>query len=154
MHYLTSALREDHVETDRPRIDGAVLQAQWVAARALPLIGAPSELARAQESQTQIESRKVLSDVSQFFRVSICVRRWVSFMAWEGQDDCFSSDLNSAILEKIFAVVRKTCVLLLVRYSGADEYVSSNVDKLAILKWWADAISAGGEMTDAESEWL
>ena len=151
MHYLTSKLRGDNAETERPHVDGALLQAPVSDREGFALLGAPLELARAEQLLSQGRGEEVLSEVSAFFGLPICARRWVSLMARGGEDDYLSSDLDSAVLENTFGVVGRKGVPLLVLYSGADEYVPIEVDKVALLRRWADAMGAGGGMMDEGS---
>ncbi|KAK9365365.1 hypothetical protein V1509DRAFT_633223 [Lipomyces kononenkoae] len=73
-----------------------------------------------------------------FFSTPITADRWVSLAKKLGDDDFFSSDIESEILKTTFGVIS---VPLLVLYSGSDEFVPGTVDKEQLISRWKAATS-------------
>jgi len=66
-----------------------------------------------------------------FFGAPLNAYRWLSLAEVGGDDDYFSSDLPDSTLENTFGKVDKP---LLILYSGADEFVPSEIDKEGVVK--------------------
>ncbi|KAH3665548.1 hypothetical protein OGAPHI_003734 [Ogataea philodendri] len=67
----------------------------------------------------------------QFFGAPINANRWFALASIRGDDDFFSTYLGPEDLKQTFGKVERP---LLVLYSGADEYVSPDTDKHALVK--------------------
>ncbi|KAK9236940.1 hypothetical protein V1525DRAFT_405455 [Lipomyces kononenkoae] len=75
-----------------------------------------------------------------FFSTPITANRWISLAKHLGDDDFFSSDIESNILKTTFGIIR---VPLLVLYSGSDEFVPGTIDKEQLISRWKAATSEG-----------
>lgn len=145
MHYLT---QENELTTvaDRPKLDGAIIQASVSDRQAFfTMKGNTREFW--EESLTAV-SKLLAEDYngnkdklvpahynSHFFDTPISNYRWHSLLAVRGEDDYFSSDLNADDFSKTFGeiVSKATTRQLLVLYSGSDEFVPKDVDKVALV---------------------
>ena len=66
----------------------------------------------------------------------ISVYRWCSIMLPQGDDDYFSSDIPTDVLQETFGRLNKP---FLIAYSAEDEFVPTTVDKVALLQKWREA---------------
>ena len=76
-------------------------------------------------------SRRIL-----FAGTPISVYRWCSIMLPQGDDDYFSSDIPTDVLQETFGRLNKP---FLIAYSAEDEFVPTTVDKVALLQKWREA---------------
>lgn len=82
-----------------------------------------------------------------FPSAAITARRFLSLISPDapedpGEDDLFSSDLSDKRLQETFGMIATRDLLrskLLVLYSGSDEHVPKNVDKVRLLERWKAA---------------
>lgn len=149
-------------ETNRPRVDGVMLQG-CVSDREAMLMSLAHEdydrlNARASEYVRDGRGEDVLPrelSAKAFPAVTLCARRWLSLASpgpgHEGEDDMFSSDLPDERLAATFGKVGATGVPVCILYGGADEYVPGFVDKEALVGRWVRAVREGGGRVDEGS---
>lgn len=153
MHYLTLDNEFTKV-TDRPKINGAIIQASVSDREAfLAMEGNTREFW--QESLATVS--KLLDEdyngnkdklvpshyFSHFFDTPISNYRWKALLAVRGDDDYFSSDLTADDFAKTFGQIaaKGRTDKLLVLYSGSDEFVPKTVDKHALVARFQAATS-------------
>lgn len=153
MHYLTSSGYEE-----RPKIDGAILQAPVSDREALVISLPPGAYERGCLAAAALvaagKGEEILpsSETSGFFPSPVCARRWLSLASphHDGEDDYFSSDLSDSQLEKTFGSLKGKSKLSIL-YSGSDEYVPDFVDKEALVSKWVGIVEKGGGEVDERS---
>jgi len=143
---------------DRPPVDGAILQAP-VSDREALAEGMTEEKFNSVVSVAQewIASGRIDDVLPQkitgefFGRTPISAYRWLSLLSpnHDGDDDYFSSDLPEERLRETFGSIKKGSPLLIL-FSGADEHVSSSIDKAALVQRWARIVKEGGGIVDEE----
>ncbi|QDS76052.1 hypothetical protein FKW77_005536 [Venturia effusa] len=151
MEYLTGK-----GSTERPVIDGAILQAPVSDREALK-----KEMEEATCDKILNTSREWIAagrelDVlpesvdGRFFgkASTITAYRWHSLLSPGGDDDYFSSDLSDERLQATFGAIKKESPLLIL-YSGADEYAPPSIDLKALTEKWMGFVTRGGGLTDA-----
>ncbi|KAI9673139.1 MAG: hypothetical protein M1817_003001 [Caeruleum heppii] len=151
LEYLTGKGHKDRI-----KIDGAILQSSVSDREARPLI-MPDDVyeksvALAKDWMTQGKGEDTLpaAVMPGFFGATVSARRWLSLASpdHDGEDDMFSSDLTDEQLQRTFGSIGKTPLCIL--YSGDDEFVPPEVNKLALVKRWVDVAKAGGTQVDEQ----
>ena len=165
LHYLYSPnpLPTDAVfdkglrHINRPALDGAIMQAP-VSDREGILAGLTDKDGNFHDAEVEgayrqlVEMAKTCTYSSKigFPSAAITARRFLSLISPDapedpGEDDLFSSDLSDKRLQETFGMIATRDLLrskLLVLYSGSDEHVPKNVDKVRLLesyqKVWDD----------------
>lgn len=149
MEYVTGKGDEQ-----RPRIDGAILQAPVSDREALQDImtnEAHQEIIETAETYVR-EGRAddaLPGAVSGTYlgRLPISAYRWLSLLKENGDDDYFSSNLSDEQLQKTFGSFKTP---LLILFSGADEHVPERVDAQKLVVRWCDAVkSSNGTLSSA-----
>jgi alpha-beta hydrolase superfamily lysophospholipase len=151
MEYVTGKGHEQ-----RPRIDGAILQAPVSDREGLPAIMTSEEHAEiirtAEEYIQDGRAQDALpASVSGTYlgRLPISAYRWQSLLKKAGDDDYFSSDLSENELKKTFGAFPSHTSLLIL-FSGADEHVPKSVDVEALMERWGQVVqSTGGLLSSA-----
>jgi pimeloyl-ACP methyl ester carboxylesterase len=152
MEYVTGPGHEN-----RPRIDGAILQApvsdREALANTMPAESRESYIKLAKEWMESGRSNDVLP-VSligkDFMRTPTTAYRFLSLLSPDknGDDDYFSSDLPEEKLRTTFGAFKKTALLIL--FSGSDEHMAASIDKTALVKKWSGFVKDGGGVVDEE----
>jgi hypothetical protein len=152
MEYVTGRGHEQ-----RPRIDGAILQAPVSDREGLAEI--MSEEARDHILQT---AKQYITDGRQndplpasisgtyLGRLPISAYRWSSLLSVGGDDDYFSSDLPDDKLKETFGFFQSHTPLLIL-FSGADEHVPKTVDMQALLGRWSRVMQSSGSVLGSSS---
>lgn len=153
MEYLTGPGHET-----RAPIDGGILQAPASDREAIIMELQPEIY---EESCTVAQSMVAAGDGEEilpsrltkqvFFQAPIAARRWLSLASpnHDGDDDYFSSDLTDDQLRKTFGTLPARSPLLIL-YSGDDEFVPKEIDKLALVKRWIGFAKEGPGKVDEE----
>lgn len=153
MEYL---IGEDSAE--RPKVDGAILQApvsdREAIEGAMPreeleeVNGTAIRMCEEGKEKDPMPSRMVRG---MFGRIAITAGRWVDIASpapeRKGRDDYFSSDLSDERLRVSFGKVPAHSPLLML-YSGSEENVPEGVDKEAMVKRWMRFVGEGGGVAD------
>lgn len=154
MHYLTSP-------GQRPKIDGAIMQAGISDREAFDVMGDPEHKKRsvdlAQRYVREGRGNDVLPDsiTNMIFAAPISANRWLSLVSpgpeHAGEDDYFSSDFDDERLRGTFGKIGSTGTPMLILYSGSDAHVPENLDKQLLLDRWSRIINEGGGVVDPRS---
>lgn len=151
MHYLTSSGYEE-----RPKIDGAILQAPVSDREAIVANVSPEAYERSCRTASALVSAGKGEEILPSNETSgfspVCARRWLSLASphHDGEDDYFSSDLSDAQLERTFGSLKGKCKLSIL-YSGSDQCVPEFVDKEALVKKWVGVVEKSGGEVDERS---
>jgi hypothetical protein len=148
MEYLVGPGHED-----RPPIDGAILQAP-VSDREASLMHMPHDqyaksvaAAQAMVSEGNVDEILPTSVTYGFFGAPVTARRWLSLLSpnHDGEDDYFSSDLPDTQLSRTFGILPAHTPLCIL-YSGADEHVPPEIDKMALISKWINIVQRHGKV--------
>jgi hypothetical protein len=148
MEYLVGP---DH--EGRPHVDGAILQAP-VSDREASLMHMSRDhynqsvaAAQAMVNDNKADEIMPTSETHGFFGAPVTARRWLSLLSpnHDGEDDYFSSDLLDTQLNRTFGMlpVRTSLCIL---YSGADEHVPQEIDKVALINKWTRVVQKHGKV--------
>ncbi|KAI4136062.1 MAG: hypothetical protein LQ347_000112 [Umbilicaria vellea] len=157
MHYLLSPGFEE-----RPKINGAIMQASISDREAIPMMVAQATHDSAVKiAQAYVEDGRVEDIIPSnitgeaFPRTPISARRWLSLISpgpeHDGEDDYFSSDFGDERLRGTFGKIGAAGVPICFAYSGADEYVPDFVNKEKLVAKWERIIREGGGVVDEAS---
>ncbi|OCL04582.1 siderophore biosynthesis lipase/esteras-like protein [Glonium stellatum] len=141
--------------TERPRVQGAILQASISDREALVSVLPPdvydNSIKLAQEWVVDGRGDDILpkSCMNNILGSPVTAVRWLSLASpnKNGDDDYFSSDLDLKKLKATFGSMKKETPLMFL-YSGADPHVPDFVDKKALLSKWTNIIREGGGAVD------
>ncbi|KAI4214400.1 MAG: hypothetical protein LQ351_003153 [Letrouitia transgressa] len=150
MHYLIS-------DGDRPKVDGAILQAPVSDREAMRMVLSEDEyqlgVETAQKWVYDGKGEDVLPSNIAFpiFGARCTANRWLSLASpgpqHAGEDDLFSSDFGDERVERIFGKAGRQKAPLLILYSSHDRSVPDTVDKAALVKRWSNCfVAAGGSL--------
>lgn len=151
MEYLTGV-----DASEREVIDGGILQASVSDREALAFMFTTFDetVSKVQKIVDEGRGDEVLSsELSKDFYGStpITANRMLSLSAKGGDDDYFSSDLSDEQLQQSFGSLPKG-VKFAVLFSGEDEYVDEEVDKVALVeRWLGFARKAGARVDEVNS---
>ncbi|KAL9611217.1 MAG: hypothetical protein Q9167_004131 [Letrouitia subvulpina] len=152
MHYLIS-------DGDRPKVDGAILQAPVSDREAMRMVLREDEYQQSVETaQKWIDDGKgedvLPSNIAFPILGARCTaKRWLSLASpgpeHAGEDDLFSSDFGDEGVERVFGKAGKQKARLLILYSSHDQWVPETVNKAALVKRWGNCfVAAGGSLDD------
>lgn len=153
MEYLVGPGREN-----RAHIDGAILQAP-VSDREAILMSMSVEqydmsvaVAQAMANDGRADEIVPASATGGFFPVPVNARRWLSLLSpnHDGEDDYFSSDLPESQLNRTFGMLPARTPLCIL-YSGADQYVPPEIDKVALVEKWIEIVQRNGKVDTEHS---
>lgn len=121
-------------------VDGGILQASASDREAYTMtIGKDKERldigAREMVLKGEADQLLPLEYSKHVFNTPISAYRWCSLMLPGGDDDYFSSDLTSEVLEKTFGKISKP---FLIAFSECDQYVPEEIDKAKLLRGWKE----------------
>ncbi|KAI4094343.1 MAG: hypothetical protein LQ344_002243 [Seirophora lacunosa] len=144
-------------EGSRPPVHGAILQAPISDREASQFIYSREDFEENIElARTWVEEGRgddvLPNHVSLPFLGARCTaKRWLSLASpgpeHIGEDDMFSSDLDSTRFQSTFGTAGRRGVALMVLYSGNDGFVPSAVDKAALVARMEKAfVDAGGRL--------
>ena len=153
MHYLTSS-----GEGERPRVDGAILQASVSDREGMGMFVDERDIARGVEHARRFEREGRGDDVlpaevtGMMFPAPVSARRFLSLVSpgpeHGGEDDYFSSDFGDERLRGTFGRVGRMGAPILILFSGNDQHVPEGVDKKGLLDRWVRCIKEGGGVVD------
>ena len=154
MHYLTSP-------GDRPKIDGAIMQASVSDREAIEMLADPADLKKGVElAQIYVKEGRgddVLPNdmTSMLLPGPIAAKRYLSLVSpgpeHAGEDDYFSSDFDDERLKGTFGKVGKSGTPMLILYSGSDAHVPEGVNKQVLLDRWISHVRDAGGVVDQNS---
>lgn len=153
MEYLVGPGHEN-----RPPIDGAIIQAP-VSDREASLMLMPHDqytksVAAAQTMVSEGKADEIVptSVTHGFFGAPVTARRWLSLLSpnHDGEDDYFSSDLPDTQLNRTFGMLPAHTPLCIL-YSGADECVPPEIDKVALVTKWIKVVQQHGKVDTEHS---
>lgn len=144
-------------EGSRPLVDGAILQAPISDREAADFLYRPEEIRKNNEmAQQWVKEGREFDTLPNHVSLPILgarctARRWLSLASpgpdHVGEDDMFSSDLDSGRLRSTFGIAGKRGVALMILYSGKDGFVPPTVDKEALVARMEKAFTdAGGKL--------
>jgi alpha-beta hydrolase superfamily lysophospholipase len=141
MEYVTGKGHEQ-----RPKIDGAILQAPVSDREGLPSIMAPEAYKNIIETAEAFVREGRANDAlpgavtgSYLGRLPVSAYRWLSLLKEHGDDDYFSSDLPDEKLQTTFGAFPAHTPLLIL-FSGADEHVPQHVDVQGLVERWSKVV--------------
>ena len=172
-HTSTPAFDPELEHTERPALDGAIMQAPisdreailWVLHHGIggklpsevrevyeKLVATAKEAVRHDKSSDTMLPLSMTPQIGYPSNTPLSCRRFLSLVSPEspqspGEDDLFSSDLSDEQLAKTFGVINKQGLLkykLMVLFSGADQAVPDWVDKENLLSRWRNATDSNG----------
>ena len=154
MHYLISP-------GQRPKIDGAIMQASISDREAIDMLADPKDLIRgvalAQSYAREGKEDDVLPGevTNMMFPAPMSAKRYLSLVSpgpeHAGEDDYFSSDFDDDRLKRTFGKLGKTGTPMLILYSQADPHVPEGIDTQLLLGRWVRHIKDGGGVVDQGS---
>ncbi len=155
LHYLLSA-------TGLPPIDGGILQSSASDREAILMFLSQSEYdSTCKMAQSYVDEGRgedVLpfgATKGIFTSAPVSARRWLSLASpgplHNGEDDCFSSDLDDERLAKTFGKVGKGGMRLMFLFGGEDQYVPDTVDREKLVERWHHQVKQGGGIIDQGS---
>ena len=154
MHYLLS-------HGEKPKIDGAVMQASVSDREAIVMLMDPVLLDRSVQIAQQYvalgREKDVLPDdlTNSIFPGPISAKRWLSLVSpgpeHTGEDDYFSSDLDDERLKGTFGKLGAAKTPMCILYGEKDPYVPDFVDRAALVERWCKLIAGGGGIVDEGS---
>jgi alpha-beta hydrolase superfamily lysophospholipase len=140
----------------RPRVDGAILQAPVSDREGLPdIMTSEAHQKIVETAETYVREGRaddaLPNAVSGTYlgRLPISAYRWLSLLEENGDDDYFSSDLSNEQLQKTFGSFPPHTPLLIL-FSGADEHVPERVDAQKLVTRWCEIVkSSNGILSSA-----
>jgi pimeloyl-ACP methyl ester carboxylesterase len=143
---------------DRPLIDGAILQAPVSDREASLMKMSHNQYAKCvAAAQVMVREGKAeeimpISETHEFFGAPITARRCLSLLSpdHDGEDDYFSSDLPDTQLNRTFGMLPAHTPLCIL-YSGADEHVPPEIDKMALVTKWIKVVQKHGKVDTEHS---
>lgn len=153
MEYLVGPGHEDRLP-----LDGAILQAP-VSDREASLMHMPHDqyaksvaAAQAMVSDGKADEIMPTSETQGLFGAPVTARRWLSLLSpnHDGEDDYFSSDLADSRLKGTFGMLPAHTPLCIL-YSGADEHVPPEIDKMALVCKWIKVVQTHGKVDTGHS---
>lgn len=152
MEYLT---RGRGRTGERPRIDGAILQAPVSDRQALEPEMKPTYDKIIALCRQMVADGKAQDVVPASFASTnwdgtpVTAYRWLSMLSpdKQGDDDFFSSDLSDEQLRNSFGSIANG-VSFMILYGGADQYSPDFVDKYALVERWTSIMKAADVKVD------
>jgi hypothetical protein len=153
MEYLVGS---DH--EDRPHIDGAILQAPVSDREACLMHMSHDQYTKSvTAAQTMVNNNNgdeimPTSETLGIFGAPVSARRWLSLLSpnHDGEDDYFSSDLPDTTLYRTFGMLPAHTPLCIL-FSGADEHVPPEIDKLTLVSKWISIVQKHGNVDTEHS---
>lgn len=145
-----------------PAIHGAILQAGASDREAMTMFIGDSEYESACKlAQSYLDDGRG-DDIlpfnvtsSSFMSAPVSARRWLSLASpgpsHSGEDDLFSSDLDDDRLATTFGRLGKKGSRLSFLFSGEDQYVPYEIDKMELVERWHVHVKRGGGIIDEGS---
>lgn len=137
----------------RAHIDAAIIQAP-VSDREASLMHMSHDqyaksVAAAQAMVNEDKADEIMptSETHGIFGAPVTARRWLSLLSpnHDGDDDYFSSDLPESKLSRTFGMLPAHTPLCIL-YSGADEHVPPEIDKMALVSKWTSIVQKHGKV--------
>lgn len=152
MEYLVGPGHEN-----RPPIDGGIIQAPVSDREAMVSDMDPDvyklSCATAQAMVDAGNAEDILpsKETGNMFPCPVTAYRWLSLASpnHDGDDDYLSTDLTDEQLMKTFGRLPARSPLCIL-FSDDDEYMSKDIDNVALTKRWAEIVKKGGGKVDEE----